>query len=78
MHRFRIKSSLNIDVLTVLLDQSNALDLLHTYDIILDCTDNIATRYLISDAAVALRKPLVSGAAQKFEGNLFNFIPGHQ
>jgi len=74
MHCFRIKSTLNIAVFTVLLDQSNALDLLHTYDIILDCTDNIATRYLLSDAAVTLGKPLVSGAAQKFEGKLFNFM----
>jgi molybdopterin/thiamine biosynthesis adenylyltransferase len=66
---FRMRATLDIDVFTVLLDQSNAVDLLHTYDIILDCTDNIATRYLISDTAVALGKPLVSGAAQKFEGN---------
>jgi adenylyltransferase/sulfurtransferase len=57
-------------VFTVALDQRNALDLLPTYDIILDCTDNAATRYVLSDAAVALGKPLVSGAAQKFEGNL--------
>jgi adenylyltransferase/sulfurtransferase len=70
MHRFRIRSTLDIDVHAVALDQSNALDLLRTYDIILDCTDNVPTRYLLSDAAVALGKPLVSGAAQKFEGNL--------
>jgi len=76
MHYFRIKSTLNIAVFTVLLDQSNALDLLHAYDIILDCTDNIATRYLLSDAAVTLGKPLVSGAAQKFEGKLFNVMQG--
>ena len=64
----RINSTANIEVFTIALDQSNALDLLRAYDIILDCTDNIATRYLLSDAAVALGKPLVSGAAQKFEG----------
>jgi adenylyltransferase/sulfurtransferase len=75
---FRIKSTLNITEYTVLLDQSNALDLLQTYDIILDCTDNIATRYLLSDVAVTLGKPLVSGAAQKFEGGLFNFIQEYQ
>jgi adenylyltransferase/sulfurtransferase len=53
-----------------MLNASNALTLLSSYDIILDCTDNLPVRYLLSDAAVALKKPLVSGAAQKFEGQL--------
>lgn len=56
--------------MTVALTPENSLSLLRPYDIILDCTDNPATRYLLSDAAVALKKPLVSGAAQKFEGQL--------
>lgn len=53
----------------------NALDLLAGYDLILDCTDNVPTRYLLSDTAVSLGKPLVSGAAQKFDGQLsvFNY-----
>lgn len=46
------------------------MSLLEPYDIILDCTDNAPTRYLISDTAVALRRPLVSGAALKYEGQL--------
>lgn len=40
------------------------------YDLILDCTDNPATRYLISDTAVLTRKPLVSASALKTEGQL--------
>ena len=59
-----------IDVITEALTPENALSLLASYDIILDCTDNSPTRYLLSDAAVALSKPLVSGAAQKYEGQL--------
>lgn len=68
---------LSIDVFTVAVTPDNALDLLSAYDIIVDCTDNLPTRYLLSDAAVALGKPLVSGAAQKFEGQLcvFNLGP---
>uniref|UniRef100_A0A8H7Y0D3 Needs CLA4 to survive protein 3 n=1 Tax=Psilocybe cubensis TaxID=181762 RepID=A0A8H7Y0D3_PSICU len=66
----RMNSGLNIDVMTIALTADNALSLLRPYDVILDCTDNAATRYLLSDAAVALNKPLVSGAAQKFEGQL--------
>jgi adenylyltransferase and sulfurtransferase len=48
----------------------NALQLLRPYDVILDCTDNAPSRYLLSDASVLLNKPLVSGAAQKFDGQL--------
>lgn len=40
------------------------------YDVVLDCTDNPATRYLISDLCVLLGKVLVSGAAQRLEGQL--------
>jgi len=54
----------------------NAIDLLKPYDIILDCTDNAPTRYLLSDTAVALGKPLVSGAAQKFDGQLCTYNLG--
>ena len=54
----------------------NAISLLESYDIILDCTDNAPTRYLLSDTAVALGKPLVSGAAQKFDGQLCTYNLG--
>ncbi|KAJ9602473.1 hypothetical protein H2200_013016 [Cladophialophora chaetospira] len=49
---------------------SNILDIVARYDLVLDCTDNPATRYLISDACVILGKVLVSGAAQKGDGML--------
>ncbi|KAJ3744214.1 hypothetical protein DFH05DRAFT_1535507 [Lentinula detonsa] len=66
----RINSNLKIDVIIKALTPENALSLLEPFDVILDCTDNAPTRYLLSDTAVALGKPLVSGAAQKFEGQL--------
>jgi len=72
----KCNSTVNVDAMTVALTADNALDLLRPYDIVLDCTDNVPTRYLISDAAVALQKPLVSGAAQKFEGQLCVFNVG--
>jgi adenylyltransferase/sulfurtransferase len=58
------------------LTPDNAIELLSPYDIILDCTDNAPTRYLLSDTAVVLDKPLVSGAAQKFEGQLCTYNLG--
>jgi molybdopterin/thiamine biosynthesis adenylyltransferase/rhodanese-related sulfurtransferase len=50
------------------LDSSNALDIFRDYDLILDGTDNFATRYLVNDAAVLLGKPYVWGSIFRFEG----------
>jgi len=58
------------------LTPKNARALLESYDVILDCTDNPATRYLLSDTAVLLGKPLVSGAAQRFDGQLCTYNLG--
>ncbi|WFC97653.1 hypothetical protein MYAM1_000372 [Malassezia yamatoensis] len=48
----------------------NARDLTASHDLVLDCTDNVMTRYLISDAAVLADRQVVSGAAQGYEGQL--------
>ncbi|XP_005098924.1 adenylyltransferase and sulfurtransferase MOCS3 [Aplysia californica] len=60
------------------LDSSNALDIIKCYDIVLDATDNVATRYLLNDACVLAGKPLVSGSALRFEGQLtvYNYEGG--
>ncbi|KAL1852273.1 Urmylation protein [Paecilomyces lecythidis] len=52
------------------LTPEDAPDIFKNYDIVLDCTDNPATRYLISDTAVLLGKPLVSASALRTEGQL--------
>lgn len=52
------------------LSTANALDIMSQYDLILDCTDLPGTRYLISDAAVLLGKPVVSASALRTEGQL--------
>lgn len=52
-----------------------AADLFADYDLILDGTDNIATRYLVNRTAVALGKPLISGALSQWEGQLSVFDP---
>ncbi|CAA6661392.1 unnamed protein product [Spirodela intermedia] len=49
---------------------SNALDIMSQYDVIVDATDNLPSRYMISDCCVVLNKPLVSGAALGLEGQL--------
>lgn len=62
-----------LQVHQVLLTAANALDLFAGYDLVLDCSDNFATRYLVSDACVVLGKPLVFGAIFKFEGQVTVF-----
>lgn len=52
------------------LNKGNVLDIFSNYQVIVDCTDNFATRYLISDASVILNKPVVYGAANKFIGQV--------
>jgi len=55
------------------LSTENALDLFKNYDIIVDGTDNFATRYMVNDACVLLNKPLVFGAVYQFEGQVAIF-----
>jgi molybdopterin/thiamine biosynthesis adenylyltransferase len=52
-----------------------ARDLLTDYDLILDGTDDSATRYLVNETAVALGKPLISGALSQWEGQIALFDP---
>jgi len=58
--------------------RETALNILREYDIIVDCTDNFATRYLINDAAVLQNKPVVYGAIHKFSGQVMvlNYLNG--
>ncbi|MCH9641083.1 MAG: adenylyltransferase/sulfurtransferase MoeZ [Actinomycetia bacterium] len=57
----------------VRLDSTNAVDLFGQYDLILDGTDNFATRYLVNDAAVLAGKPYVWGSIYRFEGQVSVF-----
>ncbi|MFT7614416.1 MAG: molybdopterin/thiamine biosynthesis adenylyltransferase/rhodanese-related sulfurtransferase [Parvicellaceae bacterium] len=60
------------------LSTENALQIIGEYDLIVDGSDNFQTRYLVSDACVILKKPLVFGSIFKFEGqvSLFNWNEG--
>ncbi|MFT4468296.1 molybdopterin-synthase adenylyltransferase MoeB [Arthrobacter sulfonylureivorans] len=57
----------------VRLDSGNALDIFAGYDVILDGTDNFATRYLVNDAAALLGKPYVWGSILRFDGQVSVF-----
>ncbi len=51
----------------------NALELISQYDLVTDGSDNFATRFLVNDAAYFARKPLVSGAILRFDGQIATF-----
>jgi molybdopterin/thiamine biosynthesis adenylyltransferase/rhodanese-related sulfurtransferase len=57
------------------LDSSNILEILEDYDIVVDGADNFPTRYLLNDASVRLRKPVVSASILAFEGQISTFVP---
>ena len=54
--------------------RENALALVRDADVVLDCTDNVQTRYLLSDACASLDTPLVSAAAVGLEGQLSVYV----
>ena len=68
----------DVNVITIKerINSKNILDIMKDYDIVVDGTDNFPTRYLINDACVMLKKPLVSGAILRFEGQVTTIVPG--
>lgn len=72
--------ALNPDVTVVThhtrLDSGNVMDIFAGYDVIVDGSDNFATRYLVNDASVFLKKPVVHGSIFRFEGQCTVFSPG--
>jgi adenylyltransferase/sulfurtransferase len=57
------------------LTSANAMEIIKDYDVVVNCGDNFPTRYLINDACVFSKKPLVDGAIFRFEGNATVFYP---
>jgi molybdopterin/thiamine biosynthesis adenylyltransferase/rhodanese-related sulfurtransferase len=68
-----INPLVNVHLHEIRLDRHNAVDLFTQYDLILDGTDNFATRYLVNDAAVLAHKPYVWGSIYRFEGQVSVF-----
>ncbi|KAF0703109.1 hypothetical protein AaE_015546 [Aphanomyces astaci] len=70
--------SVAVEVFPVHMDTSNAADIMHSYDVVVDASDNVATRYLVNDMCCLMHKPLVSGSALGMEGqvSVFNFQGG--
>ncbi|OQR78895.1 adenylyltransferase and sulfurtransferase MOCS3-like [Tropilaelaps mercedesae] len=65
-----LNSSIKYLAFDNLLNRSNAMDIAKDFDIIVDASDNVCTRYLLNDLCVLQNKPLVSGSALRWDGQL--------
>ena len=68
-----INPEINVVTLNERVDQTRLAQLIATADVVLDCSDNFATRYTLNRLCVQLKKPLVSGAAIRFDGQITVF-----
>ncbi len=70
-----LNPEIRINVHTLELKAANVRALLAGYDLVIDGTDRLSTRYLVNDACVLYRKALVSAAIHRFEGQLMTYAP---
>jgi sulfur-carrier protein adenylyltransferase/sulfurtransferase len=70
-----LNPEIRINVHTLELKAANVRALLAGYDLVIDGTDRLSTRYLVNDACVLYRKALVSAAIHRFEGQLMTYVP---
>ncbi|XP_061381853.1 adenylyltransferase and sulfurtransferase MOCS3 [Danaus plexippus] len=66
----RMNSNIKVTPYTIEFKPENAVQIASNYDLIVDCTDNVPTRYMLSDLSVITKVPLISGSALKMEGQL--------
>lgn len=73
-------TALNPDVTVIkhdtLVTADNIAQIIEPYDIVLDCTDNFAAKFLINDACVLAGKPFVHASAVRVGGQIFTWLPG--
>jgi sulfur-carrier protein adenylyltransferase/sulfurtransferase len=73
-----LNSNVKINSFNEKLNSKNAISLFENYDIVVDATDNLKTKYLINDASAVTQTPFVYGSIYKFEGqvSVFNYNNG--
>jgi sulfur-carrier protein adenylyltransferase/sulfurtransferase len=71
-----VNPEVQLDLYETRISRENAFQIFEPYDIVIDGTDNFATRYLVNDACVLLRKPNVYGSIFRFDGQASVFYPG--
>ena len=74
LHRYN--PEVNVVLHETALTSDNALEIIGQYDIVVNGADNFAARYLVNDACVFLKKPLVDGSILLFDGQATVYLPG--
>ncbi|MFM2206838.1 MAG: hypothetical protein RL213_813 [Bacteroidota bacterium] len=69
----RLNSGVRTETYPLRLDAGNATEIISRYDVILDCTDDIPSRYMMDEVCRTLRRPLVYGAVHRYEGQVSVF-----
>jgi len=69
-HLRKLNPEIRLKAYSQALDRANAPALIGEYDLVVDCTDNFAVRYLVNDVCVIQEKPFVYGAIHRFEGQV--------
>jgi molybdopterin/thiamine biosynthesis adenylyltransferase/rhodanese-related sulfurtransferase len=72
---FEVNPDVKVRTYNLHLDAANILDIFKDYDVIVSGSDNFTTAYMVNDAAVMLKKPVVYGSIFRFEGQISTFIP---
>ena len=71
----RINPTVQVELHAGRFDADNAVDLVSAYDVVVDCSDNFRTKYLINDAAVLTHRPAVFASVYQYEGQLQVYKP---
>jgi adenylyltransferase/sulfurtransferase len=71
----KLNSFVEISTLDKRQSKAELTQLINTHDLVLDCSDNLESRNLLNEVCYSLKKPLVSGAAIRMEGQIFCILP---
>jgi adenylyltransferase/sulfurtransferase len=71
----RINPHVGVEMTAERITRANAVDMMRTYDVVVDGSDNFETRYSVSDAAFHAKRPLVTAAVAEFDGSITTLMP---
>lgn len=76
-HLCQLNPHIEVEIIQERLTAQNVLQHFEDVDLVLDCTDNFETKYLINDAALLFKKPAIFASVYQWEGQLYQVTPGH-
>jgi sulfur-carrier protein adenylyltransferase/sulfurtransferase len=71
----RLNPEVRVEIRTERFEAENALELVHAHDVVVDCSDNFRTKFLINDAAVLAQRPAVFASVYQYEGQIQVYKP---